>query len=197
MKACDAVEHPRWHRQTSPCPVRCRTAPKHGHVAALDDFVNMHLAAKPGMPWIKNFPYLGPMGVVLFRCTTPAGHIPALTGKHLIRPTSPRFRRSRQPEPGRRSTYPPKNLFRQAEPPLYACFRKSPARSRTNSPRHQISSVFNVLIQFPLDPPRFNQRGIFWLLSEQPLGNHDCLNVGLLSCLYQRTVHKGSKSYGN
>jgi hypothetical protein len=25
---------------------RCRTAPKHGHVAALDDFVNMHLAAK-------------------------------------------------------------------------------------------------------------------------------------------------------
>ena len=34
-----------------------------------------------------------------------------------IRPTSPRFRRSRQPEPGRRSTYPPKNLFRQAEPP--------------------------------------------------------------------------------
>jgi hypothetical protein len=80
----------------------------------------------------------------------------------------------------------------------YACFRKSPARSRTNSPRHQISSVFNVLIQFPLDPPRFNQRGgIFWLLSEQPLGNHDCLNVGLLSCLYQRTVHKGSKSYGN
>src|SRR3954454_16052194 len=41
----------------------------------------------------------------------------ALTGKHPIRPTSPRFRRSRQPEPGRRSTYPPKNLFRQAEPP--------------------------------------------------------------------------------
>jgi hypothetical protein len=30
--------------------------------------VNMHLAAKPGMPWIKNFPYLGPMGVVLLRC---------------------------------------------------------------------------------------------------------------------------------
>jgi transposase len=48
---------------------------------------------------------------------TPADHIPALTGKHPIRPTSPRLRRSRQPEPGRRSTYPPKNLFRQAEPP--------------------------------------------------------------------------------
>ena len=42
-----------------------------------------------------------------------------MTGKHLIRPTSPRFRRSRQPEPGRRSTYPPKNLFRQAEPPQF------------------------------------------------------------------------------
>src|SRR5918995_210862 len=49
--------------------------------------------------------------------TTPADRIRALTGKHLIRPTSPRFRRSRQPEPGRRSTYPPKNLFRQVEPP--------------------------------------------------------------------------------
>src|SRR3954470_24609764 len=35
----------------------------------------MHLAAKPGMPWIKNFPYLGPMGVVLFRCTTEEGCI--------------------------------------------------------------------------------------------------------------------------
>jgi putative transposase len=43
--------------------------------------------------------------------------IRALTGKHPIRPTSPRFRRSRQPEPGRRSTYQPKYLFRQAEPP--------------------------------------------------------------------------------
>jgi hypothetical protein len=27
------------------------------------------------------------------------------------------LRRSRQPEPGRRSTYPPNILFRQAEPP--------------------------------------------------------------------------------
>ena len=117
MKACSAIEHPRWHRQTLSFPVCRRTAPEHGHIAALDDFVNMHLAAKPGMPGIKNFPYLGPMGVVLLRCTTPADLIPALTGKHPIRPTSPRFRRSRQPEPGRRSTYPPKNLFRQAEPP--------------------------------------------------------------------------------
>src|SRR5687767_1310158 len=96
---------------------RCRTAPKHGHVAALDDFVNMHLAAKPRMPWIKNFPYLGPMSVVLLRCTTPADPIRALTGKHPIRPTSPRFRRSRRLEPGRRSTYQPKILFRQTEPP--------------------------------------------------------------------------------
>ena len=38
--------------------------------------------------------------------TIAADHIRALTGKHPIRPTSPRFRRSRQPEPGRRSTYP-------------------------------------------------------------------------------------------
>jgi hypothetical protein len=45
-----------------------------------------------------------------------------LTGKHPIRPTSPSFRRSRRLEPGRRSTYPPKNLFRQAEPPQsYQC----------------------------------------------------------------------------
>jgi hypothetical protein len=36
---------------------------------------------------------------------------------HPIRPTSPRFRRSRRLEPGRRSTYQPKNLFRQTEPP--------------------------------------------------------------------------------
>ena len=75
MKACGAVEHPRWHRQTLPLPVCRRTAPKHGHVAALDDFVNMHLAAKPGMPWIKNFPYLGPIGVVLLRCTIGKGCI--------------------------------------------------------------------------------------------------------------------------
>jgi hypothetical protein len=40
-----------------------------------------------------------------------------LTGKHPIKPTSPRFRRSRQLEPGRRSTYPLKILFRQTEPP--------------------------------------------------------------------------------
>jgi DNA invertase Pin-like site-specific DNA recombinase len=33
-------------------------------------------------------------------------------GKHLIRPTSSRLRESRWPEPGRRSTYQPKNLFR-------------------------------------------------------------------------------------
>src|SRR3954449_4903502 len=117
MKACGADEHPRWHRQTSPLPFCCRTAPKHGHVAALDDFVNMHLAAKPGMPRIKNFPYLDPMGVVLLRCTTPADRIRALTGKHPIRPTSSRFRRSRRLEPGRRSTYQPKILFRQTEPP--------------------------------------------------------------------------------
>jgi hypothetical protein len=96
---------------------RCRTAPKHGHVAALDDFVNMHLAAKPGMPWIKNFPYLGPMSVVLLRCTTPANPIRALTGKHPTRPTSPRFRRPRRLEPGSNSTYQPKNLFRQTELP--------------------------------------------------------------------------------
>ncbi|WP_429650510.1 hypothetical protein, partial [Skermanella aerolata] len=70
MKACNAIEHPRWHRQTLSLPVCRRTAPEHGHIAALDDFVNMHLAAKPGMPGIKNFPYLGPMGVVLLRCTT-------------------------------------------------------------------------------------------------------------------------------
>ena len=42
--------------------------------------------------------------------TTPADLIRALTGKHPIRPTSPRFRRSRQPEPGRRSTYQPKTV---------------------------------------------------------------------------------------
>src|SRR5690349_9987295 len=41
----------------------------------------------------------------------------ALTGKHPIRPTSPRCRRSRRLEPGRRSTYPLKILFRQMEPP--------------------------------------------------------------------------------
>src|SRR4051812_46366646 len=120
MKACGAVEHPRWHRQTSPLQFCRRTAPEHWHVAAFDDFVNMHLAAKPGMPRIKNFPYLGPMGVVLLRCTTHADHIRALTGKHPIRPTSPRCRRPRRLEPGRRSTYPLKILFRQTEPPHFA-----------------------------------------------------------------------------
>src|SRR3954465_14095364 len=49
--------------------------------------------------------------------TTHADHIRALTGKHPIRPTSSRFRRSRRLEPGRRSTYPLKILFRQTEPP--------------------------------------------------------------------------------
>ena len=51
--------------------------------------------------------------------TIHADHIRALTGKHPIRPTSPRFRRSRQLEPGRRSTYPLKILFRQTEPPQF------------------------------------------------------------------------------
>src|SRR4051794_15098639 len=49
--------------------------------------------------------------------TTHADPIRALTGKHPIRPTSSRFRRSRRLEPGRRSTYPLKILFRQTEPP--------------------------------------------------------------------------------
>jgi putative transposase len=52
--------------------------------------------------------------------TTHADHIRALTGKHPIRPTSPRFRRSRRLEPGRPSTYPLKILFRQTEPPQKA-----------------------------------------------------------------------------
>src|SRR4051794_1169750 len=38
------------------------------------------------------------------------------TIKSIVRPTSPRFRRSRQPEPGSCSTPQPKILFRQAEP---------------------------------------------------------------------------------
>jgi hypothetical protein len=38
------------------------------------------------------------------------------TIKSIVRPTSPRFRRSRQPEPGSCSTHQPKILFRQAEP---------------------------------------------------------------------------------
>jgi hypothetical protein len=50
----------------------------------------------------------------------------ALTGKHPIRPTSPRFRRSWRLEPGRRSTYQPKNLFRQTEPPQCAGVRVFP-----------------------------------------------------------------------
>jgi hypothetical protein len=41
-----------------------------------------------------------------------------LTGKRPIKPTLPRCRRlSRRLEPSRRSTYQPKNLFRQTEPP--------------------------------------------------------------------------------
>lgn len=63
--------------------------------------------------------------------TTPAGYIPALASKNPIRPTSPRFRRSRQPEPGRRSTYPPKNLFRQAEPSQTAFWMITGAINRT------------------------------------------------------------------
>src|SRR4051794_22289047 len=70
----------------------------------------------PTTPW----PRRGIRSPVTSAFTTPADHIRALTGKHPIRPTSPSFRRSRRLEPGRRSTYQPKNLFRQTEPPHYA-----------------------------------------------------------------------------
>ena len=45
--------------------------------------------------------------------TTRADRIRALTGRRRIEPTSTGCRRSRRPEPGRRSTYKPENLFRQ------------------------------------------------------------------------------------
>jgi hypothetical protein len=56
MKASGALEHPGWHRQTLPCPVRCRTAPECRHVAALDDFVNMHQAPKTRDAMDKELP---------------------------------------------------------------------------------------------------------------------------------------------
>ena len=48
--------------------------------------------------------------------TTPASPVLVLTDKLAIKPTSSRFRRSRQPEPGSYSTYQTINLFRQAKP---------------------------------------------------------------------------------
>ena len=55
---------------------------------------------RPTTPW----PRPGLRSPVTSTFTTPADRIRALTAQHPIRPTSPRFR-SRQPEPGRRSTY--------------------------------------------------------------------------------------------
>ena len=56
---------------------------------------------------IKQLTEDGLVGVLKSCCTTPVDRIRALDGRRPIRPTSTGYRRSRQPEPGRCSTYRP------------------------------------------------------------------------------------------
>src|SRR3954453_8066859 len=55
------------------------------------------------------FPRLAPQSVATSTSTTPGDPIRVLTGRRQTMLTSLACRRSRQPEPGRRSTYPSRN----------------------------------------------------------------------------------------
>ena len=64
------IEHPFGRFQTTCAFFTRLRAAQNVHTAPLHRFMYEHRPAKPRMPGIKNFPFLGPVGVMLSSCTT-------------------------------------------------------------------------------------------------------------------------------
>jgi len=67
---CHSVEHPFRNFQTAGRPIRRLSTSKCPRASPRHHIVDEHTQAKPGVPGIKYFPFLGPVGVMLSRCTT-------------------------------------------------------------------------------------------------------------------------------
>src|SRR5215813_5985417 len=67
---CHSVEHPFRNFQTAGRPVRRLSTSKCPRASPRHRIVDEHTQSKPGVPGIKYFPFLGPVGVMLLRCTT-------------------------------------------------------------------------------------------------------------------------------
>ena len=63
------IEHPSGRFQTTCAFLTRLRAAQNAHTAPLHRFMYEHRPAKPRMPGIKNFPFLGPVGVMLSSCT--------------------------------------------------------------------------------------------------------------------------------
>ena len=63
------IEHPFGRFQTTCAFFTRLRAAQNVHTAPLHRFMYEHRPAKPRMPGIKNFPFLGPVGVMLSSCT--------------------------------------------------------------------------------------------------------------------------------
>src|SRR5947209_16173998 len=63
------IEHPFGRFQTTCAFFTRLRAAQTVHTAPLHRFMYEHRPAKPRMPGIKNFPFLGPVGVMLSSCT--------------------------------------------------------------------------------------------------------------------------------
>ena len=67
------IEHPFGRFQTTCAFFTRLRAAQNVHTAPLHRFMYEHRPAKPRMPGIKNFPFLGPVGVMLSSCTMRRG----------------------------------------------------------------------------------------------------------------------------
>src|SRR4029077_12130470 len=105
VRACRPVEHPDRHFKPPICLRLFQRAAEDDKTILVDGTMNANSATKPRMMPIENLAKNGPVGVLKPRCTVAAVHIRALTAVHRIKPTSPRCRSARQPNPGRDSTY--------------------------------------------------------------------------------------------
>ncbi len=68
------IEHPLGCLQTACALLTRLAAAQQAYTTPVHDFMNEHHAARPWMPGIKNFPFLGPVGVMLPSCTMRSGH---------------------------------------------------------------------------------------------------------------------------
>ena len=67
------IEHPFGRFQTTCAFFTRLRAAQNVHTAPLHRFMYEHRPAKPRMPGIKNFPFLGPVGVMLSSCIMRCG----------------------------------------------------------------------------------------------------------------------------
>ncbi len=76
------IEHPFGRFQTTCAFFTRLRAAQNVHTAPLHRFMYEHRPAKPRMPGIKNFPFLGPVGVMLSSCIMRCGRTFRLARTH-------------------------------------------------------------------------------------------------------------------